>query len=208
VTTDTTTNSDQSGAKTIRNTFFKGRYIKTATNPAVYHIGSDNKRRLFSNEVTYWTWKTGTWNTQTVETVSQDEFDNINVDKNVTARPGSRLIRFVNSPKLYAVLPNDKLCPVSGLYSTYFRNRAILIQDAFETDYTKDSACEITSSSSYPDGSLIQYAGSSEIYYILDGHKHLVSATVFSQNGFKEEDVIKNVSTSMTYPTGWEVAEW
>ncbi len=204
----TTTNSDQSGAQTIRNTFFKGRYIKTATNPAVYHIGSDNKRRLFSNEVTYWTWKTGTWNTQTVETISQDEFDQINIDKNVTVRPGSRLIRFVNSSKLYAVLPDDKLCPVSGLYSAYFRNRAVLIQDAFETDYTKDSACEITNSSSYPDGSLIQYAGSDEIYYILDGHKHLVSATVFSQNGFKDENVIKNVSTSMAYPTGWEMAEW
>ena len=188
--------------------FYQGRLVKLANDSAIYHIGPDNKRRLFSNEGTYWTWYSGTWKDQIIETVSQDEFDNIAIDKNVTIRPGASLIKFANSAKIYAVLPNDTLCTVTGLYNNYWRNRVILIQNSFEMDYTKDGNCQIAASSKYPDGSLIQYKESAEIYYILDGYKHLVSPEVFKANNFSQANTVINVPTTISYPTGWDLEKW
>ncbi len=192
----------------VRDTFYKGRYVKLANDSAIYYISSSSTRSLFSNEITYWTWNIGLWKNQIIETISQAEFDKFSADKNVTVRPGTGLIKFANSQKLYTILPNDKLCGVYGLYSKYWLDRIINIQDAFETDYIKDNSCEITNSSKYPDGSLIQYAGSDEIYYILDGRKHWVSPEVFTANKFKEANVIKFVPTFITYDTGWDLEEW
>ena len=61
-----------------------GDKIKTANNPAVYYIDSEGKRHLFSNEVTYWTWYSGTWANQGIKTISQDDFDNLGIGNNVT----------------------------------------------------------------------------------------------------------------------------
>lgn len=193
----------------IRKTFFKGRLVKTKDSSAVYHVGADGKRRLFVNEVTFWSWRTGPWSNQTVDIISQAEFDALPVGKNITARPGAKLIKFDNSNKVYAVTSDDKLCYVSAGYGEDWRNKIITIQSSFENDYVRSSACDVISSNSkYPDGTLIQYKNSTVIYYIENGKKRSVSSTVFAANAFKKADVITDVSTSIYYSTGNALTAW
>ena len=74
------------------------------------------------------------------------------------------------------------------------------------TSFEEETGCQVTNK--YPDGTLIQYLGSSMIWYIEDGLKHLVSANVFDLNKFKPEVVIKNVSANIVYETGWHLEKF
>lgn len=179
-----------------------GDLVKTANNPAVYIIDDNLKRHLFSNAVTYWTWHSGSWSDQKIKTITQDEFDTFDTGKNVIARPGANLIKFDNSNKTYAVTPGGVLCETRALYGDDWATRVIIIQSSFETDYVKDNACIITSNGKLPDGTLLQYLNSKDIWLIDAGKKRKVSATAFTANGFHESAIIKNVPVAMTYTAG------
>jgi len=128
-----------------------GDLIKIANNGAIYYIGADNMRHLYVNEATFWTWNTGSWSniksngvSEVIRTISQADFDNLAVGKNVTAKPGAKLVKFENSPKIYTVVSNGKLAPVPDdsaakqLFGADWSKKIITIQNGFETDYTKD----------------------------------------------------------------------
>ncbi|MFA5021391.1 MAG: CARDB domain-containing protein [Patescibacteria group bacterium] len=176
-----------------------GDLIKTAAYPAIYIVDDNLKRHLFSNEATFWTWYSGGWSAQRILVVTQDEFDSLDSGKNVIARPGANLIQFDNSNKAYAVTPGGVLCETRALYGTDWATRVIKIQSAFENDYVRDNSCIITSDGKLPDGSLIQYAKSTDIWYIDAGKKRRVSADGFKANGFQTSSIIKNVPASMVY---------
>lgn len=135
----------------------QGDMIKTANDSAVYYIGSDNKRHLYVNEVTFWTWYSGTWSniqengvTKTVRTISQEDLDNILVGSNVTAKPGMKLIKFSNSPRIYDIVSQAKLALVPNedsaqlTFGDDWSQDVITIQNGFETDYTKDGVLDVT----------------------------------------------------------------
>ena len=128
----------------------EGDLIKTAINSAVYYIGADNRRHLYVNSVTFWTWYTGSWSniksgdtTKTIKIISQSDFDNLMSGSNVTARPGA-LIRFDNSTKMFTVTTGVKLALVPDtatalqIFGTNWSSKVIIIQGGFENDYTKD----------------------------------------------------------------------
>ncbi|MFA5124969.1 MAG: CARDB domain-containing protein [Patescibacteria group bacterium] len=179
-----------------------GDLVKTAASPAVYIIDDDLKRHLFSNQATFFTWYSGSWSDQKIKIVTQDEFDQIDNGKNVIVRPGSNLVQFDNSNKVFAVTPGGVLCEVRALYGDNWQSRVIIIQSSFETDYIRDNSCILTSVSKLPDGSIIQYVGSKDIYLIDAGTKRKVTTNGFSVNGYKDSSVIKNVPTTMTYTSG------
>lgn len=179
-----------------------GDLIKTAQSSGVYIVDDNLKRHLFPNEATFWTWYSGGWSNQKVKVVSQEDFENLALGKNVTARPGANLIMFDNSNKSYAVTPGGVLCETRALYGDNWQTRVIKIQAAFETDYVKDSSCTVISTSKFPDGSLISYVGSKDVYYIDNGKKRKVSSAAMTANGFKATSVIPGVSTAMTYSNG------
>lgn len=176
-----------------------GDLVKTAKYPAIYIIDDNLKRHLFPNEATFWTWYSGGWSAQTIKVITQDEFDGFDSDTNVKARPGANLIQFDNSNKVYAVTPGGVLCETRALYGSDWQTRVIKIQSAFENDYVKDNACIVTSDGKLPDGSLIQYAKSTDIWYIQDGEKRRVTSDGFKANGFKDSSVIKSVPATMAY---------
>lgn len=176
-----------------------GDLIKTPSFSAIYVVDDNLKRHLFPNEVTFWTWHSGGWSNQKIKTITQDEFDELAVGKNVLARPGANLIMFDNSNKTYAVTPGGVLCETRALYGDNWQSRVIRIQSSFETDYVKDSSCTVISSGKLPDGSLIQYKGSKDVYYIEAGKKRKVTADGFTLNNFKDYSIIRDVPTTMTY---------
>ncbi len=184
-----------------------GDIIKAGTNPAVYYIGSDLKKQLFSNRVTYGSWFndfTGLKNIATADLPTDS-------GANVTVRPGTSLVKFDNSGAVYAVTPGAKLLPlVSGdaakaLYGTAWTLKLVTIQSSFEANYTKDVANALTTTSKLPDGSVIKYAGSDSVYYIINGTKRLVTTDGFVANKLSDKFVISNVPTSMTYTDGASV---
>lgn len=128
-----------------------GDLIKTATDPAIYYIGSDSKRHLYVNEVTFWTWYEGSWSnlksngvTKTITVLSQADFDNLEVGANAKVKPGAKLVKFQNSPKIYTSVSYGQLAPVpddataKNLFGDNWSTKIITIQNGFETDYTKD----------------------------------------------------------------------
>jgi hypothetical protein len=128
----------------------EGDIIKIATNPAVYYIGADKKRHLYPNEVTFWTWHTGTWSniksgttTKVVKVVSQSDFDLIEAGVNSTARPGSKLVKFDNSEHIYMVTDPATLARVNTaeatqLFGADWQKQVIVIQSGFEVNYSKN----------------------------------------------------------------------
>lgn len=193
----------------IRRDFYKGRLIKVTNDSAVYHVASDGKRRLFVNSPTFWSWRTGTWTDHLVETISQAEFDVIPLAKNVTVRPGSKLIKFKGSEVIYTVKVGDIICPATFGYGDNWMARLIIIQNSFESDYTRDNDCSISSDNLlYPDGSLIQYKNSTDIWYIDNNTKRQVLSSVFRNNNFKDSDVVKEVSDDVIYKTGDPLESW
>ncbi|MFA6594532.1 MAG: CARDB domain-containing protein [Candidatus Buchananbacteria bacterium] len=179
-----------------------GDLVKTAASPAVYIIDDDLKRHLFSNQATFFTWYSGGWSEQKIKVITQDEFDQLDNGKNVMVRPGSNLVRFDNSNKVFAVTPGGVLCEVRALYGDNWQARVVVIQSSFETDYIRDNSCILTSASKLPDGSLIKYAKSNDVYLIDDGKKRKVTTDGFKANGYKDSSVISNVPTTMVYTSG------
>ena len=179
-----------------------GDIIRTATNPAVYYI-SGGKRYLFSNRVTFGTWLD---NFNGLKVVSQADFDTVPSGGHVTVRPGT-LIKIDNSNNIYAVGQNKAIYKLAddaagkALYGTNYASKVLTIQVAFEGDYTLNSTV-LSSTSNLPNGSLIQYTGSSDIYYIDAGNKRKVSTDAFVANKFKDSNVLKGVVASMSYPDG------
>ncbi|MFA5047981.1 MAG: hypothetical protein WC516_02995 [Patescibacteria group bacterium] len=134
-----------------------GDLIKMQSNPGVYFIGKDLSRHLFSNAVTFWTWYTGTWAEQGVKVVNQDEFVDIPIGNNVTARPGAKYIKFDNSDIEYRVDQDNKICPLSVNVSD---EDVVIIQSAFESNYTVDASCDKAQSKiDLPAISIINYIG-------------------------------------------------
>lgn len=74
----------------------------TADHPckAVYYYGKDGKRHAFPNDKVFFTWYA---DFDAVMTVSSGELAALPLGKNVTYRPGSRMVKFPTVPMVYAV---------------------------------------------------------------------------------------------------------
>lgn len=192
-----------------------GRLIRLKTDNAVYYVDANNVRHLFPSEVVYWSWYEGSWAQQEIEFISQAEFDELKIGDNIIIRAGTNLIRFKNSPKIYAVTPGAALCQIINdnsavrLYGADWQKRLVTVQNAFENNYVRDKNCQLNSQSEHPEGSLIQYVDSKEIWYIDGGFKRQVDSDAFKANSFQGRYLIKNVSSKIIYNigrlmTGWE----
>ncbi|MDO8669422.1 MAG: hypothetical protein Q7K65_03965 [Candidatus Buchananbacteria bacterium] len=192
-----------------------GDLIKTSTDSAVYYIDAGGKRNLFVNGVTFWTWYSGSWSalkmgnkTPVVKILSQGDFDALTNGTHVAVRAGVKLIKFQNSPKVYVVSTGNVLREVSDTLAKslfgadYATKKLITIQNGFEGDYTKGAA--LASGDKLPDGSLIKYSGSEDIFYIQDGLKRMVTSDAFIANGFWASSVV-TVPATMVYTAGTSI---
>lgn len=106
---------------------------------AVYFVGSDGKRHAFPNAKTYATWYT---DFSSVVVVSQEELSLYPLGKNVTYRPGLRMIKFTTVPRVYVVgrggalrwMPTEEIA--RALYGVEWNRMIDDVSDAFLTNYT------------------------------------------------------------------------
>ncbi|MDQ7814371.1 MAG: hypothetical protein RDU25_01000 [Patescibacteria group bacterium] len=105
---------------------------------AVYYYGEDGKRYVFPNLKTYQTW----YNDFTgVKALSLDELQAISLAKNVTYKPGVRMIKVESIPKVYAVAANGTLRWITtedlaeSLYGADWNKKIDDLPDGFFVDY-------------------------------------------------------------------------
>lgn len=106
---------------------------------AVYYVGSDAKRHAFSNSKVYFTWYA---NFSSVQDVSASAMSSYALGRNVTYRPGIRMVKFTTVNTVYAVTRGGLLRPIASeaiarvLYGTNWNQQIDDIGDAFYTNYT------------------------------------------------------------------------
>ncbi len=106
---------------------------------AVYYYGEDGKRHAFPNDKVYFTWYS---DFSGVVTVTQTFLSSLPLGKNVTYRPGIKLVKFQTLNTVYAVARGGVLRAVaseavaSALYGSTWARTVDDISDAFFVNYS------------------------------------------------------------------------
>jgi len=106
---------------------------------AVYFYATDGKRHAFTNDKVYFSWFT---DFSTVKEVSADFLSSLTLGKNVTYRPGVKMVKFQTSPQVYAVSKGGVLRAVLNesvatvLYGATWNKQIDDISDVFYKNYT------------------------------------------------------------------------
>lgn len=105
---------------------------------SVYYLAQDGKRYVFPTERTYKTWYS---DFSSVQTVSDSELASYPLGANITYRPGTRLIKVITDPKVYAVGRGGELRWVQteavarGLFGDQWSMQVDDLPDTFFTSY-------------------------------------------------------------------------
>lgn len=116
----------------------------------VYFYGNDGYRHAFPNEKVYFSWYK---DYSTVNIVTADYLASLPLGKNVTYRPGYKLVKFLSVNTVYAVSQGGTLREISSesmasaLYGTSWNTKVDDISDAFYSNYVFGD--EINSSKDY-----------------------------------------------------------
>lgn len=117
-----------------------GSLIKIKTFSAVYYCGADGKRHAFPNDRIYFTWYA---DFKTVKTVTDAELAAVPLGKNVTYRPGSKMVKIESIPNVYAIEKGGVLRWIkspdvaASIYGSTWTKKVDDISDAFFLDYTQ-----------------------------------------------------------------------
>jgi hypothetical protein len=164
-----------------------GDLIKMDGLSSVYYLGADGKRYVFPNEATYFSWYRGF---SSVMTIPQSELESYPLGKNITMRPGTKLVKITTNPKVYAVESDGVLRAIPdeatalALYGDMWNKRIVDVPDAFFTNYT--IASEDVMSDAYPEGTLVKFGEGADVYYIdADGKaRKIADEAAFLANPF------------------------
>lgn len=191
-----------------------GQLIKMSGNAAVYYLGNDNKRYVFPNSTTYFTWYK---DFSGVVTVSASELQSYQIGGNVTMRAGTKLAKITTDPKVYALEPGGKLRWVQteaiakALWGDNWAKAVVDVPDAFFVNYTVGTPL---STNTYPTGALIKSATSADVYYVDGSSKRKITTSGLTGNNFNlanvatAQDAIMNVLSMGSDVTAQESALW
>ncbi len=110
----------------------------TQADTAVYYIGTDCKRHAFPNSKVYFSWYADFAGVTTVPGTTMSSFS---LGKNVTYRPGSKMVKFQSLNTVYVIAKGGVLrwvkteAAASGLYGSDWNKKVDDISDAFFTNY-------------------------------------------------------------------------
>lgn len=179
------------------------------TGPAVYFLAGSGRRWLFPNETTFYAWYP---DFTAVRRISELRLNMISIGGNVTFRAGTWLAKITTDPKVYAISRCGELhwleteAVAFALYGPFWNMGEMVIipqenvrrtrdvPDAFFTNYVVGASI---ATPIHPNGTLIQYAGGSERYLVMDGRKRRITEAGFRANRFNQWFV---VTTTISYP--------
>jgi hypothetical protein len=160
----------------------RGRLIKGSL-PSVYYVGSDDRRYVFPNERIYRSWYA---DFSTVDEVDDDELAEYPLGGNVTYRPGTRLVKLTNDPKVYAVEPGGVLRWVSseavadGLWGSGWAGRVDDLPDGFFSSYSIGTDL---AEARYPEGALLERDDA--FFVVWGGGLRELSGSAVEKNGLQ-----------------------
>ena len=106
-----------------------GTLIKGKNNPTIYYYAEDNKRYVFPNSSTFYSWFD---NFSDVVEIDDDELSLYNLGGNVRYKPGALMVKIQTDPKVYAVSNNGLLRWIKTealAQSLYGKNWSLLVDD-------------------------------------------------------------------------------
>ena len=115
------------------------KLIKKDGLSTLYYLGTDGRRYVFPHENVFFSWYK---DFSGVVTVSAEELASYPLGGNIVIRPGTKLIKIVSDPSVYAVEPNGVLRKIQSeadavaLYGTNWAKRVVDVADSFFTNYT------------------------------------------------------------------------
>lgn len=124
--------------------------VETQNDSTVYYVGADGMRHAFPHEKVYFSWY---HDYSGVQLVSAAQLASIPLGKNVTYKPGVKLVKFLSTPNVYAVSKGAVLHWVKtgeaaqALYGAFWSKQVDDISDAFYADYSFGT--EIISAADY-----------------------------------------------------------
>ncbi|OGL88622.1 hypothetical protein A3I42_02010 [Candidatus Uhrbacteria bacterium RIFCSPLOWO2_02_FULL_49_11] len=162
---------------------------------SVYYLGSDLKRYVFPNEVTFKSWYA---DFSGVKEVTREELQSYPIKANVTMRPGTYLIKITTDPKTYAVEPGGVLRWIpteeiaTSLYGAAWAKKIVDVADPFFINYQSANAvANKLTATQYPAGTVIKYASAPTTYYYVEGgKKRALSSSSLTQNSLRTEFVV------------------
>jgi hypothetical protein len=135
----------------------------TQVDSTVYYCGVDGRRYVFPNPSTYFSWYP---TYDIIQIISAEDMAEIPLgSKNVTIRPGTRLVKFTTSYRVYAVAQDGVLrwvvdeATAVALYGVDWNDWVVDISDTFFSDYTfgDDITLEqVTPGMSLPSSSMLR----------------------------------------------------
>jgi hypothetical protein len=151
-----------------------GTLIRTQSSSAVYLVAQDGKRHAFPNEAVFTSWG---YNFSNVTYVSPSVMSSYTLGKNITVRPGTKLVKLIFDPKTYAVEAGGVLRWVKSeaiaksLYGNDWSERVIDLDEAFWGNYSVGADIDVAGE--YPKGTVI--ADNSSFYLVVDGGYRIIS---------------------------------
>ncbi len=165
--------------------------LQGASDAAVYYIGSDGKKYVFPDAKTYFTWYE---NFDNVVRVPVSELDMYPDGGAVTYRAGTKLVKHINTAKVYAVEPGGVVRWITDeatAISLFGANWASRVQDVIPGYFSSSYTVGDDMGNTLPTGSLVMEPGGSTYYYIENGTKRpFASADAFEANGFDYDNVL------------------
>ena len=110
----------------------------TQADTTVYYVGIDGRRHAFPNNRVYFSWFP---DYSRVRIVAANALADIPLGANVTYRPGTRLVKFLTDPRVYAIDANSTLrwvkteASAAAFYGPFWNRQVDDIADTFYTDY-------------------------------------------------------------------------
>ena len=194
------------GAVTIAD----GDLVKTASSSAVYYIQGAYKR-VFPHYNVYLSWGYPA-DFSTVKTVSASELAAYTDANAMPFRDGSLFRGTASSlggkdKTAVFYVEGAKLRPVisEAVYQALFKDsswaKVTWVPDDLLSKFNYDMGTNVESSSTHPNGSLVKYSGTSQIYLIEGGKKRAVSSAAFTANRYDSADVL-TIDSGETYADG------
>lgn len=174
--------------------------------PAVYYYAADGKRYVFPNLKTYSTWY---GDFSGVKVMSDADIAALPLGGNVVYRAGTRLVKIQTDPRAYAVEPSGKIrwieseAVASALYGANWATKIDDVPDVYFFDYM--TGASLADASKYPAGSLVQNAGSANVYYVVGSSKRWIDPSAMAANLFMSKFVNQTSQNLSVYTDGTNI---
>lgn len=167
----------------------QGRVVKTADDPRVYYLNTNNDRYYIPNLNTYLSWMK---NFNNLETITPQNLASYEYKGRLTVKPGN-LVKFENNPKVYAVEPTKTLrwITTAQIFQDfgYDFNKVIHLPQEDFSYYNLGE--DLNTSTTHPTGQLLKHGDYKPVFYIKDNIEYWIKdETTFLSLGFKWQDII------------------